>query len=94
MVPRREADHFLPFRRLVGSSIRVYRDFLDSLRKKILQSSHVRSSTKFAYIAIWKFGLVLAVAVMFADGPLVLLIRHDVGVREVRRALHALLVHP
>jgi hypothetical protein len=38
--------------------------------------------------------LILTVAVMFADGPLVLLVRHHVGVREVRRALHGFLVHP
>jgi hypothetical protein len=58
-------------------------------------TSALRSSRKFAYIiAIWKLGLILAVAVMFADGPLVLLVRYHMGVREVRRALHALLVHP
>src|SRR5215211_3410171 len=41
-----------------------------------------------------KFGLLLGVAVMFADGALVLLVRPDMRVREGRRARHSLLVHP
>ena len=41
-----------------------------------------------------KFGHLLTIAVMFADGPLVLLVRHDVRVRKGRRALHGILVHP
>jgi hypothetical protein len=36
----------------------------------------------------------LTVAIMFADGPLVVLIRRNVRVRKFRSALHALLVHP
>src|SRR5215217_99800 len=41
-----------------------------------------------------KFGLLLHVAVMFADGTLVLLLGPNMRVREARRALHSLLVHP
>jgi hypothetical protein len=41
-----------------------------------------------------KFGLLLTVAVMFADGALVLLVRPDVGVREGWCSLHGLLVYP
>jgi hypothetical protein len=52
----------------------------------ILRTSPPRSSEK--------FGLLLIEAVMFADGPLVVLIRRDVRVRKGRCALHALLVHP
>jgi hypothetical protein len=40
-----------------------------------------------------RFGPLLTVAVMLADGVLVLLVRPDVRVRERRRALHTLLVH-
>ena len=40
-----------------------------------------------------KFRLLLTVAVIFANGPLILLLRHDVRVPEGRRALHCLLVH-
>jgi hypothetical protein len=40
------------------------------------------------------FGLLLSVAVMFADGALVLLVGPDMRVREGRRARHSLLVHP
>jgi hypothetical protein len=52
----------------------------------ILRSSQVGRSRK--------FGLLLTVAVMFADGALVLLVGPDMRVREGRRALHSLLVHP
>src|SRR5215211_867477 len=40
------------------------------------------------------FGLLLTVAVMFADGSLVRLVGPDMRVRKGRRALHSLLVHP
>src|SRR5215218_5075219 len=40
------------------------------------------------------FGLLLTVAVMFADGTLVLLVGPNMRLREARRALHSLLVHP
>jgi hypothetical protein len=41
-----------------------------------------------------KFGLLLHGAVMLADGTLVLLVGPNMRVREARRALHSLLVHP
>jgi hypothetical protein len=54
--------------------------------RRLLGTSPRRSSEKFE--------LLLTVAVMFADDPLVVLIRHDVRVRKLRRAPHDPLVHP
>jgi hypothetical protein len=58
-----------------------------------------RGTTTLIHRSAWKgisamFGFLLSVAVMFADGALVLLVGPDMRVHEGRRALHSLLVHP
>jgi hypothetical protein len=69
-----------------GGVWRIDRRLFTGVRGRgILRSSQVGRSRK--------FGLLLTVAVMFADGALVLLVGPDIRVREGRRALHSLLVH-